>query len=251
MTGAPRHHAEVASALEAIGSPSFGAHIAESLGSQLQFFGIRVPALRARVKQGFSFYQLSEREILGVWDRLWRFTPHGDVMSAALEYYRPLVRGSVSADFWPVVRGWSERADNWAHADTLSGVYSWVLAHHHDAVYPQLEGWSSDQDQWLRRMSIVSLIHYSGKNAVFMPLDEVLALVSNCLDDHRYYMTRAVGWVLREMGHVYPLEVRSYLEAHAAELAAPAFTRAIERRTPDERVELRGIRDTALRARGS
>jgi 3-methyladenine DNA glycosylase AlkD len=110
---------------------------------------------------------------------------------AALEYYRPRVRRTVSADFWPVVREWSHRVDNWAHADTLSGMYSSVLAYHHDAVYPQLERWSTDEGQWLRRMSIVSLIHYSGKNAVFMPLDEVLALVSNCLPDHRYYMTRA------------------------------------------------------------
>jgi hypothetical protein len=54
--------------------------------------------------------------------------------------------------------------------------------------------------------------------------------------------------VLRETGRVYQVEVRSYLEVHAAELAVPALTRAIEQRTPEERAELRCIRDAALGA---
>ena len=98
----------------------------------------------------------------------------------------------------------------------------------------------------MRRISIVSLVHYSGKNAVFLPPDKVLPLVSKCLGDVRHYVQTAVGWVLREMGQVYPDEVGSYLETHAPAMSAPAFSRAIERRSADDRARLRELRRSAL-----
>ena len=72
-----------------------------------------------------------------------------------------------------------------------------------DDVYPQLVTWNRSGDQWMRRISMVSLIHYSGKNAVFMPTEMVLPLVSNCLDDPPP-REKAVGWVLRETGNAHP-----------------------------------------------
>ena len=109
-------------------------------------------------------------------------------------------------------------------------------------MYGQLEVWNRAEDQWLRRISIVSLVHYSGKNAVFMPLERVLPLVTACLDDEREYVQKAVGWVLREMGRVYPDAVRRYLEDHAQSIAALAVRRAIERRPAGERAELLALR---------
>lgn len=212
----------------------------------MEHLGIRFPALRRRVKEGFSFSDLPEGEILAIWDGLWRTSPYGDVLFAALEYYAPLVREQVSAGLWPLVRHWHERVDNWCHCDGLSSLYSWILASDPADVYPQLEVWNRTEDQWLRRISIVSLIHYSGKNAVFMPLDRVLPLVTTCLADEREYVQKAVGWLLRETGHAYPDEVRAYLEQHILTISAVAFRRAIERRSPSVKAELRARREAAL-----
>jgi 3-methyladenine DNA glycosylase AlkD len=236
----------VVAALREIGDPRFGAALAKDRGSSLEHLGIRFPVLRKRVKEGFSFYELSEDQILAIWDRLWRTSPYGDVLFAALEYYAPRVRKSVSPALWPVVRHWYQRVDNWCHCDGLSSLYSWILASEPAQVYPQLEAWNRTSDQWLRRISIVSLVHYSGKNAVFMPVDRVLPLVTTCLDDEREYVQNAVGWVLREMGHAYPNEVRTYLEEHIAMIPALAFRRAIERSGPGAKAELRALRDAAL-----
>jgi 3-methyladenine DNA glycosylase AlkD len=202
--------------------------------------------LRKRVKEGFSFYDLSEGEVLAMWDRLWRTSPYGDVLFAALEYYAPVVRTRVSPALWPVVRHWHERVDNWCHCDGLSSLYSWILASEPAEVYPQLEAWNRTADQWLRRISLVSLIYYSGKNAVFMPLDRVLPLVTTCLADEREYVQNAVGWLLREVSNAYPDEVRTYLEEHIATISAVAFRRAIERRSPGEKAELRALRKAAV-----
>ena len=243
------YHDEVVAALREIGDPRFGAAVAKDRGSSLEHLGIRFPALRKRVKQGFSFSELSELsegEVLVIWDHLWRTSRYGDVLFAALEHYAPLVRKRVSPALWPVVRHWHQRVDNWCHCDGLSSLYSWILASEPAEVYPQLEAWNQSTDQWLRRISIVSLIHYSGKNAVFMSPDRVFPLVTTCVADERENVQKAVGWLLRELGHAYPSEVRAYLEGHIATISAVAFRRAIARRSPSERAELRALREEAL-----
>ncbi len=173
-------------------------------------------------------------------------SPYGEVLFAALEYYAPRVRKRVGPELWPVMRGWSGRIENWAHADLLSGLYSRILETYPGKVYPQLEGWNKAKSMWLRRLSLVSLIHYAGKNAVFLPPERVLPLVSNCLTDERHHVQKAVGWVLREMDQVYPEEIRAFLTGHITRVSPIALTRATERRSPAERQELRLMRKRAL-----
>jgi 3-methyladenine DNA glycosylase AlkD len=212
--------------LREIGNARRGAAIAKDRGSSLEHLGIGFPSLRKRVKEGFSFYDRSADEILAIWDRLWRTSPYGDVLFAALEYYAPQVRKRVPPTLWPLVRRWPARVDNWCHCDGLASLYSWILASDPDLVYPQLEVWNRAEEQWLRRISLVSLIHYSGKNAAFVPLDRVLPLITTCLKDEREHVQKAVGWVLREMGHAHPKAVATYIEKHSATISPVALRRA-------------------------
>ena len=246
-----RYHDEVVAALRKIGNVRLGAAVAKDRGSSMEHLGIRFPALRKRVKDGFSFYERPAGEVLAIWDRLWRTSPYGDVLFAAIEYYGPLVRKQVSPTYWPVMRHWHERVDNWCHADGLSSLYSWILARQPNAVYPQLKKWNRADDAWLRRISLVSLIHYSGKNAVFVPLDRALPLVTACLRDEREYVQNAVGWVLREMGHAHPEAVRAYIEEHITTMSAAALRRAIERRSPTVKAQLLALRRAAHGVRGA
>ncbi len=234
-----RYHDEVLHALQALGKPSFGRHMAKDRGSALNYVGIRVPALRRRVREGFSFYDLDPETVLAVWDDLWMGSDWGDVLFAAQEYYGPIVRKRVDEAYWPVMKRWIDRVDNWCHSDGLSGTYSRLLEADPASVMPVLERWNKDEALWPRRVSIVSLIHYSGKNAVFLTPDEVLPMVDRCVEDRRQPMQKAVGWVLREMWRAYPGEIQTYLETNAARIAPSAFTRAIERMDVATRREMR------------
>jgi 3-methyladenine DNA glycosylase AlkD len=241
-----RYRHEVTTALKAIGDPAFGKAVQADRGSQLTHLGIRFPALRTRVKQGFSFYALNEAAVLQVWDGLWHSSPAGDVLFAALEFYAPRLRKGVStqqaAAWWPVMRTWSTRIDNWCHADALCALYSRLLQADQKLVLPQLRQWNRDQSEWLRRISLVSLIHYSGKNAVFLPPAKVLPQVARCVTDHRGNVETAVGWVLREMAQTYPQEIMPFIEQHAPRMSAAALSRATERMPPAERLRLRDLR---------
>lgn len=240
------YHREVVQALTAIGNPTFGKAVQEDRGSQLKHLGIKFPVLRWRVREGFSFYSLPEEQVLEVWNALWQTSPYGDVLFAALEFYAPIVKKKINPDLWQVVRQWSERVDNWCHSDGLSSIYSRILESYPAEVYPQLILWNNSESEWLRRISLVSLIHYSGKNAVFLPPKKVLPLISNCLDDERYYVQTAVGWVLREMGNIYQSEITKYLETYANKLSTPIFSRAIEKRSSKERTRLQELRKLRL-----
>ena len=213
--------------------------MAKDRGSALNYVGIRVPALRRRVREGFSFYDLDPATVLAVWDDLWMGSDWGDVLFAAQEYYGPIVRKRVDEAYWPVMKRWIDRVDNWCHSDGLSGTYSRLLEADPASVMPVLERWNKDEALWPRRVSIVSLIHYSGKNAVFLTPDEVLPMVDRCVEDRRQPMQKAVGWVLREMWRAYPGEIQTYLETNAARIAPSALTRAIERMSPPMRRKIR------------
>ena len=243
------YHREVTQALKAIGNPALGKAIQQDRGSKLKHLGIRFPDLRQRVKKGFSFYELPEEQVLEIWDTLWNTSPYGDVLFAALEFYSPIVKKKVSPTLWPVIQQWSKRVDNWCHSDGLSAIYSRILESNPKEVYPRLVSWNHSESEWLRRISLVSLIHYSGKHAVFLPLKKVLPLVTNCLEDQRYYVQTAVGWVLREMGKAYQSEVTKYLEINAGKMSPSAFSRAIEKHSPKEQMRLQEIRKLRLEKR--
>ena len=231
----PDFHAEVLAKLDAIGNPSFAAHTPKDRRSEMVYSGVRVPERRKLSRKGFSFYDRSESEIIAIWDDLFMHSPNGDVLFCALDYLRFRVRKRVAPDLWAVIREWVKRVENWAHSDEMSWVYSYVLESYFDAVFEDLERWNVAEDLWPKRISIVSLIHYTGKNSVFLAPAIVFPMVERCLDDHRYYMQKATGWVLREMQRAYPEEVEEYLTSNLDRIGNSALTRTIERMDKTQR----------------
>jgi hypothetical protein len=235
-----QYEREVCEAIRPFGEPERVNEARSDKQSSLSFLAVRVPAIQKVVRGGFSFYQRSASDILAIWSGIWFSSPYFEVMTASAMYYG-LQRGKIDPDTWPTLSTWSSRIDNWAHADQLAGIYSYILAQGSTGVYDQIAEWNASSDQWRRRISLVSLIHYTGKNAVYLPPEQVLPLVSACLSDERPYVQKAVGWVLREVGRVYPQDITDFIVAHI-DMPTIAFSRAIERRDPGERAALSAAR---------
>lgn len=238
-----RYESEVLAALQAYGEPGRVREAQNDKKSQLAFLAVRVPAIQRVVGSSLSFYRWPDDEILAIWNAIWCSSPYFEVMAAAAMYYS-LQRAKIDPDTWPTLSTWVRRCDNWAHADQLAGIYSYLLAQRPAEVYSQLAEWNAADDQWLRRVSLISCIHYTGKNAVFLPPEQVLQLVARSIYDTRYYVQKATGWVLRELGLAYPGEIRAFIITHI-DMPAIAFSRAIERRNPEERAALRATRNQA------
>jgi 3-methyladenine DNA glycosylase AlkD len=221
-------HAEVLAALRAIGNPARGQAVQRDRGSALEHLGIGFPALRARVKQGFSFSR--SPQALATWHALWQHSTVGDVLFAALAHLEPLVRKRPPPELWPLLRQWPARVDNWCHADMLAGVNAHVLHAQPEPVMPDLLAWNRSEGEWVKRLSITSLIHYSGRNAVFLPPQQMLPLLAGCVGDTRAGVQGALGWVLRELDREHAPVVDAFLAEHGSRIGAAARRRALERR---------------------
>ncbi|MGH2497213.1 MAG: DNA alkylation repair protein [Ktedonobacteraceae bacterium] len=229
-----QYEAEIYAKLQPLGDPARSAFVKNYMKSQLEFLAIKVPVMRQVAREGFSFYSQSLEEILAIWNAIWFSSSCFEVMCMPLFYYDRQGR-KISPTIWPTLSTWSEHVENWAHSDSLALIYSYLLAQNFDEVYKVLQEWNNAENQWLRRLSMVSLIHYSGKKAVFLPLDKVLPMLENCLDDERPYVQKAIGWVLREANYVYHAEVSAFIERHLADLRGIAFSAATERFSEAER----------------
>jgi 3-methyladenine DNA glycosylase AlkD len=220
-------HAEVMAALAPLGNPARGLAIAADRGSQLQHLGIGFPALRARVKQGFSFSGLALAEQLPIWNGLWQHSACADVLFAAIEYLSPIVRKAKPVpDLWPTLRHWPGRLDNWCHSDALSSLVSRQREAGFDGVDSDLAAWNAGSAIWPRRLSLTALIHYSGKHAVYLPPAVMLPRLEACVEDHRPPIALALGWVLRELGKKHPADLDDFLREHGARMSTAALRRA-------------------------
>ena len=247
----PDLHAEVLAALSAGGNAALGRRIAADRRSRLVYVGISVPARRKLVKQGFSFSTLPAEHVLTIWDDLWMHSNYGDVLICALDHVQATVRQRAEPTLWPMLRRWISRIENWCHADALSGIYSRLLEADQQTVFSTLQTWNQTDELWHKRVSITSLVHYTGKNAVFLPPKIMLPMLAGCLDDQRAMLQKAVGWVLREMYRVYPVEVQRFLEGSLNRIGATALSRAIEHWDAADRQTMRERRKQALTRRES
>ncbi len=228
---------EILSKLQPLGKPDQVNAVRNVTRTRLEVLAIKVPVLREVVKAEFSFYDLPMDKVLAIWNDIWFSSPYYEVMSAALMYYESQGK-KISPETWPCLSTWHHRIENWAHCDSLGSIYSYLLAKRPDEVYSQLQIWNVSDEEWLRRLSLVSLIHHAGKKTDFLPLDKILPLVTHIITDQRHYVSRAVGWLLREAAKGYHGEIRAYIEEYMALMPSVAFSYAIEHYSPEERKDI-------------
>lgn len=124
---AAAYHDEILAHLQLLGDPQRVEEARNDKKSGLEFLAIKVPVLRNTVRAGFSFYTRSADEVLAIWDAIWRTSTYFEVMGAALIYYGNQ-GAKIVPETWPTLSTWQQRVENWAHCDSLSSIYSYLLA---------------------------------------------------------------------------------------------------------------------------
>ena len=236
---------EVLDALQEIGNPRLGLHIPIDRKSSLEYCGVRVPARRKRVKQGFSFTDLPDDDVLAIWSEIWHSSPNGDVMHCAIDWYRDRVRKDPREEWWPRLKTWISRIENWCHSDDLSSLYCRYFEADVEGLLPQIQTWIASEELWTRRVGLVSTIRYSGKNAVFLDPDLGFSLIEPVLADHRFYMQKATGWVLREWRKVHPAETDEFLKEHIQTIGKAALSRSVEHLPKEQIADWRDLKARA------
>ncbi|MEN2712565.1 DNA alkylation repair protein [Sphingomonas sp. NPDC092331] len=211
--------------LEAEGEPRRAAAAQRDKGSRYHFLAIRVPVLRRIALSDFDLSHHTPDARLRIFDYIWTHSEEYEVLSVPLLYYRNKGLAIRPEDF-EVIRGWVGRVDDWGHCDDLSAIYSYCNHNWPERVMPFLRRLNGEDDIWSIRTSIVALVHYSGKNAVYLRPDQVFPFLDPHLGNRNNFIANAVGWVLREMHNIYPREIEDYIRENAANISSVARRKA-------------------------
>lgn len=74
-----------------------------------------------------------------------------------------------------------------------------------------MRAWAVDEDMWIRRAAIICQV--GGKGRTVDP-----DLLSDCIEpntaDRTFWITKAIGWALRDYAYADPAWVRAFVDAH-------------------------------------
>ncbi len=211
--------------------------------AHLRGFQGNVPLHRRESKRIYSFSSLPFTDQLAIWDELWH-TENGFWVKLHAYFFleRHLKKEEELREMWPVIVRWQDQIDDWGLCDALAKVYTKILEVEEAAVYGQLKAWNTSEDLWKRRQSVVSLLYYSRTKKRFLSFGDIEKLIRPLLTDKEYYVQKGVGWSLRELHTVYPVETFPWLKSNIKSISAIAFTIAIEKMGPLMRDELKALR---------
>jgi 3-methyladenine DNA glycosylase AlkD len=144
-------------------------------------------------------------------------------------------------DFTPRVLAGCKRwlstnhASNWATTDEMCGVVIGPLLVKHPTLIREMRTWSKHKNMWVRRASIVGLLHPMRRGHA---LDLVYEIAKRLHPDREDLIQKAVGWGLREAGKVDSARLEEYLRANVRGIPRTTFRYAIERFEPGKRKQL-------------
>lgn len=176
--------------------------------SALPFLGVRVPRVRA-VTRGLARDVTEAAVLRGTALVLWREAAFREerYAASALMALRP-VRARL--DMLDVHEEMIRTGAWWDHVDEVSHRLTETLDAHPAEMAPLLRAWSRDDDFWVRRASIISQL--GRRDATDREL--LTAVIEPNLADAEFFVRKAIGWALRELGKTDPAWVRAFVESH-------------------------------------
>jgi len=221
-TKAEAYLQQLTALLKSLGSPQRSLAAKADKNSSLEFLAIRVPVLKEVATRSFALNGLDAVQRLRVWDYIWQNSPYFEVMAVPLYHYRSQGMQVDPTEF-KVIGRWINRVENWSHCDELSYVLSCFTEQNPPRLLPYLARLNRSRNIWQIRASIVSTVHYAGKNSVYLSPDQVFPLLEPHVANKDKYVAKPVRWVLREMHRRYPRETATFANVHAQVLGKVPF----------------------------
>lgn len=212
-------------------------------GQSLPRLGLRVPVVRARLKQGYSFQTgLSRTQSIKTWHHIYQHAKLYESRHQAIYYYQYL---SLNRSEFNIVSRWITQCDSWEQSDDLSKIYAQVCEENPDWIMPVFARWNADNNAWKRRGSIVGLIEYAQKRKSVQPYEVLIQFVEPLLNDTDYYVQKGIGWTLREIYNLYPEQTWQFLKLHAGDIPPQGYYAATEKLNKNDKALINTLRKKA------
>jgi len=175
--------------------------------SEIPFLGVRVPEARSltrRLARGEKDGEILRAAAL----TLWREAAFREEQYAATELMslRPL-RGRF--DTVPVHEEMIRTGAWWDHSDEVAHRLAELLDAHPEQTTALLRRWMTDEDLWIRRVAIIAQLGRRGATDRALLAEAIDANI----EDREFFIRKAIGWALRELGKTDPEWVRAFVDA--------------------------------------
>lgn len=197
--------------LQAAGDPVRAVGEKAYLKSELEFVGTGVPFIRATAK-GFAreFPAIAHDELVAVVGAIWEPPVH-ELRSLAIALLE-IHRARLVPEDLVLVEEILRECRTWAHVDWLAVKVAGFLIDRHPDGNALLARWSTDDWMWLRRSAL--LAHLEPLREGHGDFERFARLAAGMLEEREFFIRKAIGWVLRDVGRKRPELAYGFLDAH-------------------------------------
>lgn len=208
------------------------------LKSDIEHYGVPVPAVRKIVKAVRKDQPaLAHDDVVALARHLWDDRVHECRLAAALLLRAYVDRlQAVDAD---LLEELIRESRTWALVDVLAGDVGGRLLLGHPEVEVAYRRWGKDNDMWVRRSGILGFLvplRDPQRHDQYFPV--LTEIADNVLTDPRFFVRKAIGWVLREVGKRRPDEVFAWLTPRVSRISGVTLREAARYLSADQRDEL-------------
>jgi 3-methyladenine DNA glycosylase AlkD len=231
--------------LRSLGTPARAMGAKTYLKSDLAFAGIDTPTLRREVRDWLTSHPTIALDRLLVFvDALWRRRVF-ELRAFGLEL---LVRRAdeLGGEHLPLLERLLRDSHTWALVDIIAPRLVGPLLERRDPrIGSTLDRWACDEDFWLRRAALLTLLlpmrQGHGDWLRFERWADPL------LADREFFVRKAIGWLLREAASASPERVVAYVEPRVHRLSGLTWREAIRKLPTRDRQRLTRLRQAADR----
>lgn len=205
------------------------------LKSSLTHLGVGMPALRRTTRQFLREERLDLPTRLALTEDLWR-RPVYELRRAAVEVL-VCAGGELGPPHLDMVERFLREAGTWALVDPLAIDVAGAIAAAHPDARPTFDRWIADGDFWVRRAALLVHLrrlrsdagHASSDDQQGGDLFAVFAgYADRVLDEREFFVRKAIGWVLREVGKRAPERVIGWLEPRIPRVSGVTIREAVK-----------------------
>jgi 3-methyladenine DNA glycosylase AlkD len=211
--------------LRAAGRPERAVQEKAYLKSDLDFFGVGVPATRTVIRAWCRAHPgLGHDHLTALAASLWA-NPVFEFRMAAemLLIQKPDLLGPPDI---PLIERMLREARTWALVDALTCDLMGPLTERHPELAAVLDRWAIDPDFWIRRSALLSLLLPLRRGAG--DFDRFSRYADQMLAEKEFFIRKAIGWVLRETAKKRPDLVTAWLEPRITHLSGVTLREAVK-----------------------
>lgn len=211
------------------------AKIGELVPSTDNIIGVRVPAIRALVKEYAAEHpELTPEDACALLDELCADRCREEMLFGIFLVTR--FRRKLGASIWPRIDRWADALDNWETCDQLAMNIAGELVARDVALIDELIAWTASPNPWRRRCAAAStsVLNQKGRRMAV----ETLRVCEPLMLDADPSVGKAVAWAIREATESDPDAAQAFLRRWKGRAPRRIFREACGKLPEEVRADL-------------